>query len=129
MSHENIAEIAASHEADPDPHAGEIHAHVVPLWFLSTIFVALLFLTWVTVAAINVDLGAANIWIAVGIAAVKAILVAMYFMHLRWDDPFNSVILIGSIVFLALMLGFLLMDSLEYKINYEPPSETRTQAG
>jgi cytochrome c oxidase subunit 4 len=56
------------------------------------------------------DLGEANIYIAIGIAVVKATLVSLFFMHLRWDRPFNLMMLVGSMIFVLLMMVFCLMD-------------------
>ncbi len=71
-------------------------------------------LTWVTVAATFFDLGNVNIMIALGIAVVKSSLVVLYFMHLRYDNPFNGIIFIASILFVMLFIGFLLIDTKEY---------------
>ena len=60
-------------------------AHPAPLRMLMLTFFMLAFLTWLTVAVVNVDLGDANIYIALGIAVVKSTFVALYFMHLKWD--------------------------------------------
>ena len=103
-----------------DPHAAS-HVHVVSPLILLGVFGALLVLTVLTVLAIKVDLGQANIWIALGIAVVKAALVAMYFMHLRWDSPFNGIILIASLVFVAIFIGIAILDSKEYQPNLQPP--------
>ncbi|TWT99871.1 hypothetical protein Pla108_08140 [Botrimarina colliarenosi] len=52
--------------------------------------------------------------ITLGIATVKALLVAVIFMHLQHDKLFNSAILIGAMVFLVLFLGMTVLDSHEY---------------
>ena len=57
--------------------------------------------TVATVAATWVDLGGWNLWIALGIATVKASLVALYFMHLRYDNPFYALIFVTALVFLG----------------------------
>ncbi len=101
----------ADHAHADDAHEG---GHVVPLWLLAGILGALLALTFATVAVTWVDLGRLNIWIAMGIAAVKATLVALYFMHLRWDRPFNGVILLISLVLVVLFIGFALRDGIAY---------------
>lgn len=109
----------------PAGRAGDHHdtiAHPVPLWLLLTVFGALLVLTFITVAVTWVDLGAANIWIAVVIAAVKGSLVALYFMHLRWDSPYNAIVLIVSLFTVALLLGIVVLDSREYQPNLSPPA-------
>lgn len=91
--------------------------HMTGPTLLLTILTALLFLTWVTVAVSYVDLGGLNIIVAMAVATVKASLVGLYFMHLRWDRPFNSIIFVGSLVLLGLFLGFALLDTGEYAEN------------
>ena len=108
----------------------EAHVHVVPPWILLSVFAALLFLTFMTVAVTWVDFGrTANVWIALTIAAVKSALVALYFMHLRWDSPFNSVILIAALFFVALLIGIIVLDTSEYNTNFyvPPPTSARPQ--
>ena len=46
------------------------------------VWIALMIGTWLTVSATYVDLGALNIWIGLAIATGKAVLVALYYMHL-----------------------------------------------
>ncbi len=77
---------------------------------LLTVFAALVFLTVLTVAAAQVSLGAWEVWISLGIASVKATLVAAYFMHLRYDKSFNGMVFIASLLFVALFLALTLMD-------------------
>src|SRR3569623_1510689 len=91
------------------------HVHVVPPRILLATFAALLFLTVLTVAVTLVDLGKLNIWIALAVAVAKAALVALYFMHLRWDAPFNALILISALFFVAIMIGTTIIDTSEYK--------------
>ncbi len=96
------------------PAHGETIAHVVPVRVLLAVFAVLLALTALTVAATWVDLGQWNLWIAIGIATVKASLVALYFMHLRYDNPFYALIFVTALVFLAVFLSLTLMDTLQY---------------
>jgi cytochrome c oxidase subunit 4 len=79
-------------------------------------------LTVLTVAATWVDLGAWNIWLALLIAVVKGSLVALYFMHLRWDSPFNAIVLMAALFFVALFVGSVVLDAREYQVNYNPPA-------
>jgi len=97
-------------------------AHPVPLWLLFAVFGALLVLTVITVAVASFDFGDLNIWVALGIAVIKVGLVALFFMHLRWDAPFNGVIMICSFLFVALFIGITILDSHEYAPNYVPPA-------
>ncbi|MBI5864736.1 MAG: cytochrome C oxidase subunit IV family protein [Planctomycetes bacterium] len=96
--------------------------HLVPWQILLATCLALLVLTVITVLAIRVDLGPLNLWIAMTIAAVKASLVVMYFMHLRWDRPFNVVAFLASIVFLTLFISLAMLDSVAYKGEMIPPT-------
>ncbi|MGA0286011.1 MAG: cytochrome C oxidase subunit IV family protein, partial [Phycisphaerales bacterium] len=85
---------------DQHAHAdGEVHplvGHLVPIRTLVLTGLTLLFLTVVTVAVRYVDVGEFNIVIALAVAVVKAVLVVLVFMHLLWDRPFNSLVLLGS---------------------------------
>ena len=56
--------------------------HVVPVWVFVGTWVALVILTWVTVAIAKVDLGEINFHVAMGVASVKAAFVLLFFMHL-----------------------------------------------
>ena len=89
-------------------HAG--YAHAVPVPVLLTVFAVLIFLTGVTVAATWINLGSWSLVVAVAIATVKATLVAMYFMHLRYDTPFYAFIFLFGLVCLALFLVLTLID-------------------
>jgi cytochrome c oxidase subunit 4 len=103
----------SSHAAHGHGHHGEQHplvGHLVPYSTLFATGGALLVLTVITVAARYVDLGEANIYLAIGIAVVKATLVSLFFMHLRWDRPFNLMVLVGSMLFVVLMMVFCMMD-------------------
>jgi cytochrome c oxidase subunit 4 len=94
--------------------------HVTSIRLLVAVWIALMVGTWLTVAATYVDLGALNIWIGLAIATVKAVLVGLYFMHLRWDKPFNAFVFIASFAFLALFVGFAMMDSSHYQPSMIP---------
>lgn len=106
------------------PEAEHI-AHVMPMRLLVVVFLTLLVLTFATVAATWVDLEPWNLAIALAIATVKATLVALYFMHLRYDHPFNALILVTALVFLAIFLGGALTDSLQYQPEIERFQESR----
>ena len=103
----------ATAEHAADEHHGT--AHVMPVKVLVGVFLALIALTVLTVAATLVPTGAFEIWISLGIATVKASLVAAYFMHLRYDNPVNALIFVFGLFFVALFLGFVLMDSHQYQ--------------
>ncbi len=108
-----MAEHASTHaHSASDEHVG----HRVPLWVLAATLAALLALTVLTVSVTAWNFGrAVNLWIAMIIATVKATLVALYFMHVRYDKPIVGLILVGSLAFVALFIGLTLMDAVEYQ--------------
>jgi cytochrome c oxidase subunit 4 len=101
---------------DAHPNIG----HVTPVDLLLKIWGALVVLTVVTVAITWVDLGKLNLFAALAIATVKAFLVALYFMHLRWDRPVNGVIFLIAILFVALFIAGALMDTTIYQPDRIP---------
>ncbi|HEX2230359.1 MAG TPA: cytochrome C oxidase subunit IV family protein [Candidatus Binatia bacterium] len=72
------------------------------------VFTALLVLTALTTGAAFVNLGAFNVAVAMSIAVVKALLVALYFMHLRHSARLILVFVIASLAW----LGHLIVGSL-----------------
>jgi cytochrome c oxidase subunit 4 len=92
-------------------HGKDHHPHVLPMSTYFGVFGTLLFLTFITVGASRIDLGAANLFIAMAIATTKALCVALVFMHLLFDKKFNLVVFASSIIFLAIFIGFTLADT------------------
>jgi cytochrome c oxidase subunit 4 len=106
------------HAAAAHAHVGSAHedsAHVVSFRVLLTVFIALLMLTYITVAVRSINLGGLNIWIALGIATIKGALVVLYFMHLRYDSPFHSIVFVTALVFMFLFLGIVILDTIQYQ--------------
>jgi len=62
-----------------------------------------------------VELGSAGLWVAMGIATCKASLVALYFMHLRYDRPVNLIIFLGTLLFVCLFVSLALIDTQSYQ--------------
>ena len=59
--------------------------HVVPTTIYYAIFATLMVLTGVTVAVAYIDLGALNAVAAIAIACFKALIVVLYFMHVKYS--------------------------------------------
>jgi cytochrome c oxidase subunit 4 len=76
---------------------------------------ALLALTAITVTVAHIDLGQANVVLALGIASAKATLVALFFMHLRYEHRFHLVILAGAVIFAIMMVAFIVFDTTQYQ--------------
>ena len=111
----------AEHDHAHDPT--ELHVHVVPPWLLLAVFAALMVFTIITVGVTYFDFGRTiNVWLALTIAVIKAGLVALYFMHLRWDSPFNALVFVASLFFVALFIGITVLDSKETYVNFQQPA-------
>ncbi|MGA2133243.1 MAG: cytochrome C oxidase subunit IV family protein [Bryobacteraceae bacterium] len=74
------------------------------------VFVALLILTFVTTVVATIDLGAFNVVVALAIAAVKMMLVALFFMHLRHSTILMKVVIGGGMLWLGILLLLSLAD-------------------
>ncbi|MDB4961349.1 MAG: caa(3)-type oxidase, subunit [Myxococcales bacterium] len=104
----------AHHDDHHDDHHGISHTASVKV-LLGT-GGALLMLTLVTVLATKVDFGPnINLAVAMLIAVVKATLVVLFFMHLKYDKIFHTVIFLSAVLAAALFVGFTLMDSGQYQ--------------
>ncbi len=86
--------------------------HVVSWRVYLVIFLALAVFTVVTVLAAGRDFGVLNTVIALTIASVKATLVILYFMHLRYSPRLTSLVLFTGFVFLAILILLTIADYL-----------------
>ena len=105
-----------THDGHGHGHEGEF-SHPMPVWMLLTVFFTLLALTVATVYQSSFDLGNIEVWLSLAIATVKAGLVIAFFMHLLWDKPLNMIIILSSLIFVSLFLGFTMMDAQGYREN------------
>jgi cytochrome c oxidase subunit 4 len=73
--------------SNTDPHAahGGEH-HILPLGIYWAVFTALVVGTVLTVWTARIDLGHMNVVVALSIAAVKALLVILFFMHVKYSS-------------------------------------------
>ena len=95
----------------PDPHAFE-EPHV-PVRTYLVIFAALMLLMLLTVVAAFIPgLGNFGIVIALGIATLKALLVILYFMHVKYASPLVKVVVISGFVWFFIALGLTFTDYL-----------------
>jgi cytochrome c oxidase subunit 4 len=85
------------------------HAHPTVGTYLG-VYVALLVLLALTVVAAEFDVGAANFVIAAGIATVKALLIILIFMHVRYGTPLLWLVAGAGFFWLAILFGLTLSD-------------------
>jgi cytochrome c oxidase subunit 4 len=70
----------------------------------------LLMLTILTTAVAYVDLGAMSTIVALGIACTKMMLVALFFMHVRHSTKLTKLIVVGGLLWLAILLLMTMTD-------------------
>mgnify|MGYP001339721874 CR=1 FL=1 len=85
-------------------------SHVIPLKIYWGIFALLILLTGVTVGVAYIDLGPFNLFVALGVAGLKATLVVLYFMHVKYSERLIGLFVVGGVFWLVIMLVFLLVD-------------------
>jgi cytochrome c oxidase subunit 4 len=87
------------------------HAHPSLKTFVA-VWAALLLLTALTVFAATLELGPFNAIVALGIATLKALLVLLFFMELRYSTALTKVAVVSALFFLMLLVGLTLSDYL-----------------
>ena len=97
-------------QGKPVPAFVENHEHVSPVRSYVMVLGALFFLTALTYAVPYADLGPASLGVAMFVAVIKATLVCMYFMHLRYDDPYHVFVFVSTLLFVAIFFAFTLFD-------------------
>ena len=86
--------------------------HVVPLKIYCGIFAILLVLTGVTVAVAYVDLGRMNTVAALAIACFKALIVVLYFMHVKYSTRLIKLTVIAGLYWMGIIFALTLSDYL-----------------
>jgi cytochrome c oxidase subunit 4 len=84
--------------------------HVTSVKLYVTIFAALMILTAATVIVANFDLGWANDVVALTIAVTKALLVLIFFMHLRYSTRLTVLTALAGFFWLGILLVLTLND-------------------
>lgn len=87
-------------------------AHVARISTYIWIWLALIALLLITYASAYLSLGAGNAILNLGIAAAKAVLVAIFFMHLRRGRPILGLAAVAGLFFLSILLWLTLNDFL-----------------
>jgi cytochrome c oxidase subunit 4 len=79
--------------------------HILPKRVYYTIFGILMLCTYLTVQIAFVDLGRLNVVAALTIAVFKAVLVVLFFMHVKYSPRLTWVVVIGAVFWLAILLA------------------------
>ena len=86
--------------------------HIVPTRVYYLIFTALMVGTAITVGVAFVDLGPFNAIVALTIAVLKATLVVLFFMHVRYSTKLTWAVVLGSVFWLGILLALTFSDYL-----------------
>ena len=85
-------------------------SHIASVKSYVGIFLTLMVLTAITVAVAYVNLGQLNKVVALGIASVKATLVILYFMHVKYASRMTKLIVVSGFFFLMILLSLTMLD-------------------
>ncbi len=98
------------HEHEGGPKNDHEEHHIVSPAVYAAIFAALLVATGLTVGASYIEMGVFNPIVAIGIAVIKATLVVLFFMHVKYSSKLTKLtVAAGLFTFLAL-IGMTLSD-------------------
>jgi len=86
--------------------------HVVPVKTYLAVFASLMVFTLITVAVAFVDLGPLNNVVMLGIAITKAILVVLFFMHVKYSTRMIPLVAASGFFFLLILFGLTMQDYL-----------------
>jgi cytochrome c oxidase subunit 4 len=84
--------------------------HVAPIKMYVAIFLALLLGTLITVVVAFYDFGYMNNVIMLAIAVTKALLVVLFFMHVRWSTRLTWVVAGAGFFWLLIMFTLTMSD-------------------
>jgi cytochrome c oxidase subunit IV len=88
----------------------ESHHHIVSPKVYLVIVLALLVLTATTVGASYVEMGVFNPIVALGIAALKMMLVVLFFMHVKYSSKLTQLTVGAGIFTFLVLVGMTLAD-------------------
>jgi cytochrome c oxidase subunit IV len=86
--------------------------HIASVQTNVTIFGVLMILLFATLGAAVLPLGPLHFPTAMAIATAKAILIVMYFMHVKYSHRLTATICAASFLWLGIMIALMLSDYL-----------------
>ena len=84
--------------------------HIDSIRTYTLVLLALLALTAATTLVAFVDLGEFSVVVALAIAVCKMLLVALFFMHVRHSTKLTKLVVLGGLLWLAILLMLTLSD-------------------
>ena len=96
---------------DTQDHSADL-GHIQEKKVYLFVLLALLALTVVTVGVTRVDFGTTlNMVVAMAVASAKALLVMLFFMHLKYENKFVKIYAVFPFILLALLMGGIFIDN------------------
>lgn len=92
-------------------HTHSEEKHITSYKTYIIVWLALMVLTFVTVYVSYLDFGQLNIVVAMVVASFKAGAVALFFMHLKFEDPITWLYALFPIGLLFLLIGMTMVDT------------------
>lgn len=93
--------------------------HIIPKRIYTMVLSALLLLTIITVWVAQFNFGTWNIVVAMVVASIKAGLVTLFFMHLKYENKVTWLYVLFPIVLLFIMIGGIFSDN-PFRVHTEP---------
>lgn len=100
-------------------------SHVISRRTYLIVFAALMVLLGMTFVVEELQLGPWGFAVSLAIAVAKAVLIGIYFMHLRFSSALSRIVAIGGLLWLGIMLVFMLGDY-SHRPVIGGPGEERT---
>ena len=85
-------------------------SHIVPKKVYFLVFAVLVALTALTTTVAFIDLGPLNAVAALVIAVTKALLVILFFMHIKYSPRLTRLVVVAGFFWLAILLTLTLSD-------------------
>jgi cytochrome c oxidase subunit IV len=85
-------------------------AHVISIKHYVGVWAALIALTAATVWVATFDLGPMNVIVALTIACIKALLVILFFMHVRYSTKLTWVYVAAGVFWFLILVAFTVAD-------------------
>jgi cytochrome c oxidase subunit 4 len=83
---------------------------IVPVRVYALVFLALIALTITTTEVAQIDLGKFNFVVALTIAVIKAVLVILFFMHVKGASAMTKLFVGAGFFWMAILIVFVLSD-------------------
>ena len=96
-------------------------AHIASVKSYVGIFLTLMVLTTITVLVAYVNLGQLNKVVALSIASIKATLVILYFMHVKYSSRLTKLVVVSGFFFLFILLSLTMVDYVSREWIPVPP--------